>query len=474
MTETLKKKVMKGKKKAFSLVDDTEPKEEKMDVDTETIKAVDEGKEYIKPLVLKVEPECEDLVKLVVEGIETGNDDDEEFVIMTPEEIRDFLEQKISEQVRDPEINPLLELQKRSQDLLDEIKCKAEEISTVGKSLDTMYKHQVKFLRHVDVFPKMKANNVSVSVDLPLLMDSVPLGSTYKAQGEEAVINIDLTDAKIMSPSVSKTAPGHYSEEAVINKDLNDAKIMIPSVSKTAPGATPVTPNSTPTVPSAISITPIVPNANTTTSAVPNTSVTASAVPNTSATASAVPKTPTSNLTTTVKSLPKLSPKPTGAIECIDLTDDAPSAVVKPVTNSSPLASISLVKHPAPLPPRPFSTPNSVLPNVPPKPRLKVSTEERGIVLQWDMPPSYSPIAAAAYSKLKAFEIFGYQEQKNIVINTLLWKKIGSVKAMSLPMACTLTQFVEGQKYHFAIRAVDIHDRFGAYSDPISIVYKPV
>ncbi|GBO39046.1 hypothetical protein AVEN_13175-1 [Araneus ventricosus] len=87
------------------------------------------------------------------------------------------------------------------------------------------------------------------------------------------------------------------------------------------------------------------------------------------------------------------------------------------------------------------------------------------------MPPSYSTVTA--YSKLKSFDIFGYQEQKNVVINTLLWKKIGAVKAMNLPMACTLTQFLEGQKYHFAIRAVDIYDRCGSYSDPISIVYRP-
>lgn len=78
-----------------------------------------------------------------------------------------------------------------------------------------------------------------------------------------------------------------------------------------------------------------------------------------------------------------------------------------------------------------------------------------------------------SFATLKLFEIFGYQELAYLPINTLLWKKIGDVKAMALPMACTLTQFIEGNKYHFSIRAVDEHGRCGFYSDPISVVYTP-
>ena len=47
--------------------------------------------------------------------------------------------------------------------------------------------------------------------------------------------------------------------------------------------------------------------------------------------------------------------------------------------------------------------------------------------------------------------------------------QIGDVKALPLPMACTLTQFQEGNKYHFAVRAVDTHERLGVFSDPSSI-----
>ncbi|KAG8195605.1 hypothetical protein JTE90_017903 [Oedothorax gibbosus] len=165
--------------------------------------------------------------------------------------------------------------------------------------------------------------------------------------------------------------------------------------------------------------------------------------------------------------------KPMPDIECIDLTDEteAPAKPAEPVKKNQPAYSfLGMVKHPAPLPPKPFAPLDKNLPPLPPKPRLKISSEERGIVLQWDMAPNTPD--NRNYAPLTTFDIFGYQEQKNITINTLLWKKIGSVKAMALPMACTLTQFIEGHKYHFAVRAMDEHNRYGFYSDPISITYQ--
>jgi len=51
--------------------------------------------------------------------------------------------------------------------------------------------------------------------------------------------------------------------------------------------------------------------------------------------------------------------------------------------------------------------------------------------------------------------------------------QIGTVKALPLPMACTLTQFELGNIYHFAVRAVDIHGRCSAFSEPGSIYLDP-
>jgi len=65
---------------------------------------------------------------------------------------------------------------------------------------------------------------------------------------------------------------------------------------------------------------------------------------------------------------------------------------------------------------------------------------------------------ANRYETIRSYQIYGYQET-SIAPQSNLWKQIGEVKALALPMACTLTQFKPGHKYHFAVRAQDIHQR---------------
>ena len=132
-----------------------------------------------------------------------------------------------------------------------------------------------------------------------------------------------------------------------------------------------------------------------------------------------------------------------------------------------PRPTLYRLTHPAPLPPIPNSQPmNPGWRMIPPKPSLKIQRVDQGIVLSWNMVMNLRD-----YDMVAAYHLFAYQEQPGLGrVDSSLWKKVGDVKALPLPMACTLTQFSQGNKYHFAVRASDTHGRFGPFSDPASIV----
>ncbi|KAJ1522651.1 hypothetical protein ONE63_001821 [Megalurothrips usitatus] len=130
-------------------------------------------------------------------------------------------------------------------------------------------------------------------------------------------------------------------------------------------------------------------------------------------------------------------------------------ATVRPLQNTQ--------VHPAPLPNLPSAQANNpAWKQVPPKPNLKIQHQNNGIVLSWNM--ALSPI----YAEIDSYQLFAYQEG-SAPPSASLWKKVGDVKALPLPMACTLTQFVEGHRYHFTVRAVDKHGRVGPFSQQGSI-----
>ncbi|KAG8543867.1 hypothetical protein GDO81_023514, partial [Engystomops pustulosus] len=123
--------------------------------------------------------------------------------------------------------------------------------------------------------------------------------------------------------------------------------------------------------------------------------------------------------------------------------------------------------HPAPLPeaPHPQRLPPEASSTSPPqKPHLKLARvqSQNGIVLSWSVLEVDRTCAV-----VDSYHLYAYHEDPTATSSSQ-WKKIGEVKALPLPMACTLTQFVSGSKYYFAVRAKDIYGRFGPFCDPQS------
>lgn len=125
------------------------------------------------------------------------------------------------------------------------------------------------------------------------------------------------------------------------------------------------------------------------------------------------------------------------------------------------------IKHPAPLPLPPFVRVNAdnSLKLVPPKPSLSVCKIDTGIILQWNI-----HYALDVYEIIHHYELYAYQE-KSVPPSTDMWRKLCNIQALPLPMACTVTKFADENKYYFAIRAVDIHERIGMFSDPVEISF---
>lgn len=129
---------------------------------------------------------------------------------------------------------------------------------------------------------------------------------------------------------------------------------------------------------------------------------------------------------------------------------------VAPFRQNSPV-------HPAPLPVGPtLQAQNPAWKLIPPRPSLKIQHQNNGIVLSWNM------ALGSQFADIESYQLFAYQEGPTPP-SAGLWKKVGDVKALPLPMACTLTQFVEGHRYHFTVRAVDKHGRVGPFSQQGSI-----
>ncbi|KAK7067264.1 Activating transcription factor 7-interacting protein 1 [Halocaridina rubra] len=134
----------------------------------------------------------------------------------------------------------------------------------------------------------------------------------------------------------------------------------------------------------------------------------------------------------------------------------------RPIPAATMASSQGQPKHPAPLPKTQAQQVAGTTKKLPPQPSLRLSHKDNSIVLSWTMAKTEDHETIASY------QLYAYQEGSAPPCWTL-WKKVGSVKALELPMACTLTQFMPGHVYHFAVRAVDIKSRLGPFSEPRSI-----
>ncbi|XP_030636123.1 activating transcription factor 7-interacting protein 1 [Chanos chanos] len=134
-------------------------------------------------------------------------------------------------------------------------------------------------------------------------------------------------------------------------------------------------------------------------------------------------------------------------------------------TSSSSSSSSSVTLPPLPLPPGiPVRLPPEAAQTSPPQqPQLKLARvqSQNGIVLSWCVAETDRNCAA-----VDSYHLYAYHQDHSANATQSLWKKIGEVKALPLPMACTLTQFVSGSTYYFAVRAKDVYGRFGPFCEP--------
>ncbi|XP_078008897.1 activating transcription factor 7-interacting protein 2 isoform X2 [Phascolarctos cinereus] len=90
--------------------------------------------------------------------------------------------------------------------------------------------------------------------------------------------------------------------------------------------------------------------------------------------------------------------------------------------------------------------------------RLKRVLKPKGIALTWNtshINPRCAPV--------ESYHL--YVCHGNTSKSKTTWKKIGEIKALPLPMACSLSQFLSSGTYYFTLQAKDIYGRYGPFCD---------
>ncbi|XP_024083092.1 activating transcription factor 7-interacting protein 2-like isoform X2 [Cimex lectularius] len=139
----------------------------------------------------------------------------------------------------------------------------------------------------------------------------------------------------------------------------------------------------------------------------------------------------------------------------------------------STAADTDIIPLPSPYPALPVAFYSENVPR-PPRPLLRISQTpgnppgKSGIMLSWNFSSDDHPSPPISKYQVYAYQEGGEDGSKDN------WKKVGDVDALPLPMACTLTQFKDGFKYYFAVRAIDKNMTKGEFSLPSSIRLHPL
>ncbi|KAM3864753.1 activating transcription factor 7-interacting protein 1-like [Diretmus argenteus] len=135
------------------------------------------------------------------------------------------------------------------------------------------------------------------------------------------------------------------------------------------------------------------------------------------------------------------------------------------VSNTTPTRASTMSLPPLPSAPAPPGRlpPEAAQTSPPQQPQLKLVPSQTGIVLSWCVSET-----DRTCTTVDSYHLYAFHQDNSSSNNAAQqhWKKIGEVKALPLPMTCTLTQFQSGSTYHFAVRAKNIYGRLGSFCEP--------